>query len=308
MAMQEENERLRQRIAALRPGRDTSATEAALTADPAGQSEGQGSWTASANAAAVPDQGDDPSHPAIDQTFFIKLQAELSSVKQSLLDKQLELARLQGTNPDEASTEVAAVRQLLLQRHLELLAVRAESEALGLVVNNLRDEMDESVKQREEIGDLLAVVDGATGFRPDASTAEDQPTNDDAVDRSGEKDSSSAAAVPSETMNMPQLFEDHAPEEQTEKALIELGGWVEQAVQDWAGVSVKLMICSWIDADQVLRARTAWRHIGMNWRSTCNSCLKRPRHHDRCTSLHQDAENLEQCDRSVLHDCVITEC
>ncbi len=84
----------------------------------------------------------------IDYAYLSKLQTELSSNKATLLEKEVELARLKGvdTNP-----ELDALRQTLLGHNTQLTTLEAEAKSLESTISHLRSERDELAKQRATI-------------------------------------------------------------------------------------------------------------------------------------------------------------
>ena len=137
-----ENEQLRKRLASLQAGRPNAAASSSFSDPPIDP-------TLTAAALSTP-------HPAgigIDYTYLGKLQTELSIVKSTLLEKELELARLKGA---ESSTNLDALRHLLLSHHTTLTALEAEKKSLDSTVVHLRGEREDLAKQGAVIRRELA--------------------------------------------------------------------------------------------------------------------------------------------------------
>ncbi|RSH81517.1 hypothetical protein EHS25_006874 [Saitozyma podzolica] len=146
-ATREENERLRQRIAALSAARNGGAQ-----VDTANAQE--------ASPAVSPPQ----ETPGIDFTYLGKLQAEISSAKTQLLDKQLELNRLKaGDAAAVPYAEIEVLRHVLLSHHGKLATLQAEASSLQAVIEHVQRERTELAAQRESLAKEVEARKGASG-------------------------------------------------------------------------------------------------------------------------------------------------
>jgi len=135
----------------------------------------------------------------IDYAYLSRLQTELASSKSTLLDKELELARLKGV--DVNGDDLDDLRHLILSHHAKLTTLDAEAKSLESTVNHLRSERDELAKQgaviRREL-DMRRALSGIEG--PEAEVGVNQAPGEDA-------------------------------------ALLDVSGWMEAAAKNWDQVS-----------------------------------------------------------------------
>jgi len=135
----------------------------------------------------------------IDYAYLSRLQTELASSKSTLLDKELELARLKGVEVN--GDDLDDLRHLILSHHAKLTTLDAEAKSLESTVNHLRSERDELAKQgaviRREL-DMRRVLSGIEG--PEAEVGVNQAPGEDA-------------------------------------ALLDVSGWMEAAAKNWDQVS-----------------------------------------------------------------------
>lgn len=103
---------------------------------------------------------------SIDYANLAKLHAELASAKSTLLERELELSRLQSTGGQ--SGDVDDTRRALLSRTLELQAVQSEVRALHLAINHLRSEHETLARQRELVARELEARKALQGAVQDA--------------------------------------------------------------------------------------------------------------------------------------------
>lgn len=187
------------------------------------QSQPQGSRTVSTTFQAGPSE---PRHQdiqinpsfTIDYTYLGKLQEDLKAAKSTLLQKELELARLKsGSNdghpitPGEA-TQNDALRQQLLAHSTSLVSLQSESSALSSLVNHLKSERDGLSKQREVLGKeiearkaIQSVEGGGDPLSMDQNGQESPAGNGLGVER----------------------------------ALLDMRGWMDQAIKAWDEVSFR---------------------------------------------------------------------
>ena len=126
--MRVENEQLRKRLAALRSGRQDEPPSSSV---PDADTAVDVSSTASTGI-------------GIDYAYLAKIQTELSASKTILLDKQLELARLNGVEADE---EKDAFRNVILSQNTKLAMLQAESTSLISTSDLLHSERQELAKE-----------------------------------------------------------------------------------------------------------------------------------------------------------------
>ena len=135
----------------------------------------------------------------IDYAYLSRLQTELASPKSTLLDKELELARLKGVEVN--GDDLDDLRHLILSHHAKLTTLDAEAKSLESTVNHLRSERDELAKQgaviRREL-DMRRALSGIEG--PEAEVGVNQAPGEDA-------------------------------------ALLDVSGWMEAAAKNWDQVS-----------------------------------------------------------------------
>jgi len=135
----------------------------------------------------------------IDYAYLSRLQTELASSKSTLLDKELELARLKGVEVN--GDDLDDLRHLILSHHAKLTTLDAEAKSLESTVNHLRSERDELAKQgaviRREL-DMRRALSGIEG--PEAEVGVNQAPGEDA-------------------------------------ALLDVSGWMEAAAKNWDQVS-----------------------------------------------------------------------
>lgn len=119
--IQDENQRLRSRLAALLASKTDESSEphdAAEVAAPAG----------------------------IDYTTLAKLQTELATAKDTLMQRELELATLQGTSEDDGTDDL---RSAYLSSSKTLQNGQYEVKALHSLIGHLRSERDGLARQRD---------------------------------------------------------------------------------------------------------------------------------------------------------------
>lgn len=195
-ATREENERLRQRIAAISAARNG------------------GAQVDTANAQATsPALSPLQETPGIDFTYLGKLQAEISSAKTQLLDKQLELSRLKaGDTAPVPYAEVEVLRHVLLSHHGKLATLQAEAASLQAVIEHVQRERTELAGQRELVAKEVEArkgAGGATGVEAGVEMEEAVGIVDEGVDaRAGGAD----------------------------RTLMDITGWVDAAVKSWEQV------------------------------------------------------------------------
>lgn len=135
----------------------------------------------------------------IDYAYLSRLQTELAFSKSTLLDKELELARLKGVEVN--GDDLDDLRHLILSHHAKLTTLDAEAKSLESTVNHLRSERDELAKQgaviRREL-DMRRALSGIEG--PEAEVGVNQAPGEDA-------------------------------------ALLDVSGWMEAAAKNWDQVS-----------------------------------------------------------------------
>lgn len=196
-ATREENERLRQRIAALSAARNGGAQ-----VDTANAQE--------TSPAVSPPQ----ETPGIDFTYLGKLQAEISSAKTQLLDKQLELNRIKaGDAAPVPYAEIEVLRHVLLSHHGKLATLQAEATSLQAVIEHVQRERTELAGQRELLAKEVEARKGAsgvTGLEAGVETAEEAVgvVDEGADARAGGAD----------------------------RTLMDITGWVDAAVKSWEQV------------------------------------------------------------------------
>lgn len=182
--MHVENDQLRQGLATLLASRPDAAASSSLT-DPT---------IDPILSTPAPQNG-----TGIDYAYLSRLQTELASSKSTLLDKELELARLKGVEVN--GDDLDDLRHLILSHHAKLTTLDAEAKSLESTVNHLRSERDELAKQgaviRREL-DMRRALSGIEG--PEAEVGVNQAPGEDA-------------------------------------ALLDVSGWMEAAAKNWDQVS-----------------------------------------------------------------------
>lgn len=86
---------------------------------------------------------------SIDYANLAKLHSDLAEAKSTLLEKELELGRLQAT--DGQNGDVDETRRALLSRTTALQAVQSEVRGLHLAINHLRTEHESLSRQRDVV-------------------------------------------------------------------------------------------------------------------------------------------------------------
>lgn len=182
--MHVENDQLRKGLATLLASRPDAAASSSLT-DPT---------IDPILSTSAPQNG-----TGIDYAYLSRLQTELASSKSTLLDKELELARLKGVEVN--GDDLDDLRHLILSHHAKLTTLDAEAKSLESTVNHLRSERDELAKQgaviRREL-DMRRALSGIEG--PEAEVGVNQAPGEDA-------------------------------------ALLDVSGWMEAAAKNWDQVS-----------------------------------------------------------------------
>jgi hypothetical protein len=197
-ATTEENERLRQRIAELSAARNGGAQ-----VDTSNARE------------TLPTVSPPQETPGIDFTYLGKLQAEISSAKTQLLDKQLELNRLKaGDTAPVPYAEIEVLRHVLLSHHGKLATLQAEASSLQAVIEHVQRERTELAGQRELVAKELEARKGAgveaTGLEAGVETGE---SGAGVVDDGGDARAGGA-----------------------DRTLMDITGWVDAAVKSWEQV------------------------------------------------------------------------
>lgn len=142
--IQEENNRLRSRLSAL------------LAPKPTEQSQ------ASADTETM-------SGALVDYGQLGKLQAELAAAKATLVDRELELARIKGADDDDDDV----LRRDILHQNTTLQSAQAEVKALHSVIKQLRSERDSLARQRDVVSREIEARQSlreASGETPSLST------------------------------------------------------------------------------------------------------------------------------------------
>lgn len=218
MGVQEENAKLRERLASLVASR-TGPIDPSLQLQPSGST----STLLPTPAASLPLANPNPngSHPGgadlnIDYTYLAKMQEDLKAAKTILLGKELELDRLKRERAGESvddidmATTVSALpddplRQRLLSHTTSLTSLQAEQNALNSLMEHLRTERDGIVKQREVLGREIEARKAIRALEPEtAGTDGMEAFEGDGIDQDG---------------------------------LGDVRGWMDQAIRTWDDVS-----------------------------------------------------------------------
>ena len=195
--VEEENIRLRARLAAL-SGHSGGSEPTPDTAVPK-----------SVETASAPIE--DPL--AIDHGYLKRLQAELEAARETLLNKQIEVARLLGA---EFSDEVEAMRSSIFSQHGNLVTLQAETSSLDRMMGHLMKEREDINKQADLIRADIDERKNGTKGQVNGKAHDANPQDSSAAD-GGDKQAGSS---------------------RVEQALMEIRGWVDAAVREWGQVSV----------------------------------------------------------------------
>ena len=154
--IQKENDQLRQRLAAILASRPQASASASTSHPPDID-------PTLSNAVGSSGTG-------IDYAYLGKLQSELASAKSTLLERELELARMRGA---ETGDEVDVLRHLLLSHNTTLTSLQAETGTLHSMIDHLRTERDELARQgrvvTRELAGRRALRDAENGMERDVA-------------------------------------------------------------------------------------------------------------------------------------------
>lgn len=159
---------------------------------------------ASRSAEQLPSTGDQETTigPSVDYTHLGKLQAELASAKSTLLDREVELARVQGAGDEDSER----LRRDVAQQNAALQGMQAEVKTLHSLIRQLRSERDSLARQK----DILArEIDARRILRESSGEASSLSTN------------ARAAGV--------------------ERALLELRGLIDGVIRSWDQASCETL-------------------------------------------------------------------
>ncbi|KAK8845512.1 hypothetical protein IAR55_006227 [Kwoniella newhampshirensis] len=267
--MQDENQRLRARLSSLLNSRQPSGPSSMALQDETGldhlltSSGPAGPSTSPAPPAQIVGSG-------IDHNYVSKLINELVQAKTTVLMRSLELSSLkdgqdqeqqQQQEGDDSSVEnVKEMRKDLLGSHGKLIGLRAELESLKSMVEHLKSEQEGLGVQRARV---LKELEGRRAVRDAVASAEGERTGAEEQEGGAED---AVAAVTAEEIGNPDPATEEAPsegrdgpdtghggarqngEEQVQgeeeeeghsrgagvdKALLDIRGWIDQAVKDW---------------------------------------------------------------------------
>lgn len=148
--IQDENQRLRTRLSSLLASKSEDAPQVPTDVEAAGHSNPGG----------------------IDYANLAKLQSELASAKATLLEREMELARVQGEEPTGDNDDV---RRLLLTHATSLQTAQSEVKVLHSAISHIRMERDNLARQRDiltrEVEARRSLQDATNGSPPTSATA-----------------------------------------------------------------------------------------------------------------------------------------
>ncbi|WVQ80329.1 hypothetical protein IAT38_002434 [Cryptococcus sp. DSM 104549] len=243
--MQNENQRLRARLAALvanRPSKSPALPENETTPVPSEPAPSSLPNLPAASPPAVAGTG-------IDYTYVTKLLNELSASKSILLDKTLELSRLlDGAPPQEASggdrdnsDERSVLRRELLAQWCRMVGIKVEGRGLEAMLRHLRGENESLGTQRQRVlrelegrravRDAVAVVQGG-------EVGEAQEEVPEAPEATEEREGS-GVEVQEEQEVQHEQGQEEARQEDGEVhvgdsgSMEDIRGWIDAAVNIW---------------------------------------------------------------------------
>ncbi|WWD22465.1 hypothetical protein CI109_106958 [Kwoniella shandongensis] len=271
--MQDENQRLRERLSALMASKQSGTSSGGPSSiplhdevpllDPLLSSSAPGPSTSPAPPAPLTGSG-------IDYNYVSKLINELIQAKTTVLLRSLELSRLKaGSQPTEGGEEevpenVKDLRTDLLGHHGKLVGLKAELESLKSMVEHLKGEKEGLAMQREKVlkelegrravRDAVAVAEGQAqegqGGQPNEVTEEESTQSrhdevehaeqtEESVPAEGGADDNAQTGQDESLRNEEDEghgedgVDGHGRGAGVDKALLDIRGWIDAAVQDW---------------------------------------------------------------------------
>lgn len=106
---------------------------------------------------------------SVDYTHLGKLQAELASARSTLLDREMELTRIQGGGDEDSER----LRRDVAQQAVALQSTQAEVKTLHSLIKQLRSERDNLARQKDVLArevEARRVLRDSSGETPSLST------------------------------------------------------------------------------------------------------------------------------------------